>query len=142
MTSSCPLRSCLSPRRLELPTRSLSASIAGFKLGCLTDDYLNPFVEERVAFAIAQLNVVGTWRQRKLLEFASPARVAAVNVNRSVLHLGNELDVTGGWGRDVSVRVRRTPRVIGVIPARAPEKGPADDDDRRPPFHDDDAPLC
>jgi hypothetical protein len=41
------------PKQSAQRSLSLSASITGFKLDCLAGDYLNPVVEESVAFAVA-----------------------------------------------------------------------------------------
>src|SRR5712692_8845280 len=80
-----------------LPSREASRIVSllgNVKLGGLTNHHRDAFLIDGAAIGIAQLHSVGTWPQREFLGLPCRCRIAAIDVNRNVLPVGIDLDLT------------------------------------------------
>src|SRR5207245_10826848 len=73
-------------------------------LYCLTRNHIQAFVINTAGSEVAQFEGVSAWSKRGFLELPCPSGEPTVNVNRSILRAGDNLDLT-----DTRSQINRRP---------------------------------
>src|SRR5207245_11765286 len=85
-------------------------------LYCLTRNHIQAFVINTAGSEVAQFEGVSAWSKREFLELPCPSGEPTVNVNRSILRAGDNLDLT--HTRSQINRRPPLPRPAAAIEAR------------------------
>jgi len=113
-----------SARSGEREPPALSSRSIGMQVECLTGNHVNSFLIDTVAVMSAQFDCVFARPERKGLELFDCSTVSIVNVYRSILHLGDDLDLAGVRCRGVVAVIAGAPTpVITPIWPRTPPTG-------------------
>src|SRR5207302_10489510 len=68
--------------------------LSGVNLGGLAHDYGHLLMEQATAIRVAQFYIVGTGSKRELFGLLNPVGKAAIDINRSILMVGLDFDVS------------------------------------------------